>query len=432
MLAAAVLLAASAWALGGGAAYGGELDLRPIEVTPEPLGQLHPKLKWMAEEKVRAIWIGDDLFEKSLGGGKTKAEVIADAGFNLVLVSMGPNTDNKRSGAVDATKPLDPRHDRSKSIDLEKRLTPNVAEARRVGLNFFVVWKYGTHHLEPYRKYRSPTKGLATYTCCPIDETYIAGQHVGKWAVKIARGGADGINIDTEMYHSDTAEYPDPCVCDDCFATYLKEYAADWKAAYDGVPAEKRGKWLVDRKALDTLENPWWGRSHYATFAARRIEKLWDGIRRRCQAKNINPAFVLARYGVFDRLPGMEPGLGTPSVPCPMFNGNEYPMGPYRGSFLSMKRIAKNLPVLYLCGTYVKAQPPELLAKSALQASLYTDGWWAWYGTALLQDGLPGDYGRFGTTTRSDISTASRPSTRRSTNFWRRPKASGRSERTAS
>ena len=396
----ALVLGVTAWPLPGCAVHAGELDLRPIELTPEPLSRLHPKLQWMTEQKVRGIWIGDDLFEQSVDGDRTKAQVIADAGFNLVMVDMDPNSDGAYSGVVDTSKPLDPKHDRSKSTALETRLAPNIAEAQRVGLTFFVGWKYGTHHLEPYRKYRSPTKGLAKYTCCPLDETYIAGQHIGKWAVKIAEGGAAGINIDTEMYRSDEAGYYDPCVCDDCFAAYLKEYAADWQAAYDSVPAEKRGEWLVDRKALDNLANPWWGGSHYATFAAKRIEKLWDGIRRKCQA--VNPAFVLARYHVFDDIPGMERGLGTSSVPCLVFNASEYPCGPYRGSFLNMKRIADNFPVLYLCGTYVKVQPPELLAKSALQASLYTDGWWAWYGTALLVDDLPGGYGRFGTTSRSD------------------------------
>ena len=389
--------------LPGCAAYAGELDLRPIKVEPEPLNrsQMQPKLKWMVEQKVRAVWIGDDLFEKYPDSDKTKAQVLADAGFNLVMVGMNPNSDGTRSGKVDAGKPLELKHDRAKSTDLETRLAPNISEAHRVGLNFFVNWKYGTCHLEPYRKYRSSADdGVAQYTCCPIDEAYIAGQHIGKWAVKLAQGGADGINIDTEMYHSDTTEYAHPCVCDDCFATYLKEYATDWKVVYDGVPADERGKWLVGHKALDNLDNPWWGDSHYATFAATRIEKLWDGIRRRCQA--INPTFVLARYGIFDNLPGMERGLGTSTVPCPVFNGNEYPIGPYRGSFRGTKRIRESMPALFLCGTYVKAQPPEMLARSALQASLYTDGWWAWYGTALLQDNLPGDYGRFENTSRSD------------------------------
>ena len=399
-VAVSMILIATAWPITGCTVHAGELDLRPIEIKPEPLSQLRPELKWMTEQKIRAIWITDDLFEKSVEGDRTKAQVIADAGFNLVHVSMGPNTDDKRSGVVDPDNPPALRHDRTRSTALEVRLKPNIAEAERVGLHLFVGWKYGTHHLEPYRKYRSPTQGLATYTCCPLDEAYIAGQHIGNWAVKAAQGGAEGINIDTEMYHSDKSLYYDPCVCDDCFATYLKEYAADWKAVYDHVPAEERGQWLVDRGALSNLANPWWGDSHYVNFAAKRIEKLWDGIRRRCQS--INPSFVLARYHVFGNLPGMERGLGTSRVPCPVFNASEYNHGPYRGSFLNMKAIPDNFPVLYLSGTYVNAQPPEMLVESALQGCLYTDGWWAYYGTALLVDDLPGGYGRYEGTSRRD------------------------------
>lgn len=39
-----------------------ELDMRPVEVAPEPLGELRPELRWMTDRKVRAIWIGDELF----------------------------------------------------------------------------------------------------------------------------------------------------------------------------------------------------------------------------------------------------------------------------------------------------------------------------------------------------------------------------------
>ena len=400
VVAVVLVLIAMAWPMAGCAAHADELDLRPIEFKPEPLGQLHPKLRWMTRDKIRAIWITDELFEKSVEGDKTKAQVIADAGFNLVVVEMGPNTDNTRSTVVDTSKPYELKHDRTKSTRLETQLARNVAEAHRVGLSLIIGWKYGTHHLEPYRKYRSPTKGLAKLTCCPLDEAYIAGQHIGKWAVKVAQGGADGINIDTEMYYSDTSSYYAPCVCDDCFAAYLKEYAADWEAVYDRVPAEKRGEWLVDRKAMDSLESMWRGGAHYATFATKRVEELWDRIRARCQA--INPAFVLARYHVFDDVPGMERGMGTSSVPCLMFNANEYHHGAYRSSFQRMNRIAGNFPVLYLCGLFINVQPLETLAENALQASLYTDGWYAWYGTALLIDGLTKQHGRFGTTSRSE------------------------------
>lgn len=166
-----------------------ELNMRPVVTKPEPLKRLHPKLRWMVKEKVRAIWIGDDLFGKNDDGNMTKGQVLADAGFNLVRISMSVNSDDKPSGVVDTRKPLEAKFDRSKSTDLERRMAPNLKEARRIGLKLMIGFQYGTHHLEPYRKYRSLHDGLAKITCCPIDEEYITGQHIGKWAIKIAQGG---------------------------------------------------------------------------------------------------------------------------------------------------------------------------------------------------------------------------------------------------
>ena len=54
---------------------------------------------------------------------KTKGQVLVDAGFNLVRVSMNVNSDDTRSGVVDTTKPLEVRHDRSQSADLDTAAT---------------------------------------------------------------------------------------------------------------------------------------------------------------------------------------------------------------------------------------------------------------------------------------------------------------------
>ena len=393
--AVASALVLAAWPSSGRAAHAGELDLRPVETKPEPLSRLHPKLRWMTQQKVRAIWIGNDLFEEFEDGGKTHAQVLVDAGFNLVRVSMTVNTDDRPSGVVEATQPLVAKHDRSKSTALATRLAPNLAAARRVGLGFMVGWQYGTHHLEPYRKYRSSKGGLAERTCCPIEEAYITGQHVGKWAVKIAEGGADGMVIDMEMYHSDHAGYYGSCVCNDCFSTYLKRYAKNRQTAYDKVPAEGRGKWLTARKADE----------HYAAFAAKRIEAMYDSIRRRCQ--KINPTFFFGIAPMLHHLRGVERGLGTASVPCLVFSEHEYHHGSYRGSFIGTKHIRQNLPALFLCGAYVAVQTPEGLANNTVQSSLYCDGWWAWYGTALLTNIGPGEaplrpYGRVAGTSARD------------------------------
>jgi hypothetical protein len=376
-------------------AHAGELDLRPIESKPESLSHLHPDLKWMTEDKVRAIWIGDDLFDKFGDSDKTKGQVLVDTGFNLVRVSMGVNSYDSYSGVVDINKPYERNRDRSKSTDLETRLAPNIVEARRVGIPIMIGWQYGTHHLEPYRKYRSPTEGLGRYTCCPIEETYITGQHVGKWAVKIAEWGADGMVIDTEMYRSDKADYAGPCMCDDCFKTYLKEYAVDWQKTFNEVSADNRGTWVTEQKAGD----------HYAAFAATRTEAMYDSIRRRCQ--KINPTFFFGVAPMLWHVPGMERGLGTASVPCLVFSEHEYSVGPYRGSFIGTRHVRENLPALFLCGAYVAKQTPDEMADNIVQSSLYTDGWWPWYGTAFFNSVSIGEsswscYGRVLGTTAGD------------------------------
>ena len=389
------LLVAAAWPVQGYSSEAGELNLPPIEIQPERCDALHPQLQWLTEEKVRGIWIGSDLFDRFEDGDKTKGHVLADAGFNLVRVTMDVNSDNNRSGAIDKSKPLDPKYDRTKSDSLRTRLALNIAEARRVGLTLMIGWKYGTHHLEPYRKYRSTQEGLATVTCCPIDETYITGQHIGKWAVQIAEGGAGGMIIDMEMYHSDKSGYYGSCVCDECFKTYLQTYAGNWRTVFDNVPAEGRGEWVKSRLADE----------HYSMFAAQRIEAMYDSIRRKCQ--EINPTFLFGIAPMLYHLPGVERGLGTANVPCLVFSEHEYHNGPYRGSFIGTRDSRIYLPTRFLCGAYVAVQSPELMADNLLQASLYCDGWWAWYGEALLTNtgagkapGIP--YGRVAGTSARD------------------------------
>ena len=401
----ALALSFVVWPMFGCAADAAELDLRPIVTKPEPLGKLHPKLQWMRTDKVRAIWIGNDLFEKYDDSDKTKGQVLADAGFNLVRISMTVNSDNKPSGVVDASKPLDVKHDRSKSTAVETRLAPNIAEAKRVGLKLMIGFQYGTHHLEPYRKYRSPKDGLAKITCCPIEEAYITGQHVGNWAVKLAEGGADGMVVDMEMYHSDKSGYYGSCVCDDCFSTYLKEYATNWKAVYDSVPVDGRGGAHWTYGTLDGWLNQQESADHYNAFAAKRIEKMYDSIRKRCQ--EINPTFFFGVAPMLHHLSGVERGLGTASVPCLVFSEHEYHHGPYRGSFIGVRDIKASMPALFVSGAYVASQSPELMATNAAQGCLYTDGWWPWYGTALLTNVGAGEagakpYGRVEATSARD------------------------------
>ncbi|MEO2034741.1 MAG: hypothetical protein ABGZ35_21895 [Planctomycetaceae bacterium] len=277
------------------------LDQRPIEVTPEPvhIEQMHPKVRWMAEEKVRCAWFTNDVFAKFDGADRTKAQVVADAGFNVVAIHMRPD----RPGDTWATGTLGKAMDTSH--DLTERLAPNLAAARQAGLRFFVAWCYGSHHQDPYRRYRGLTTGrLSKMTCCPLDEEYVE-RHIGRWARAAAKGGADGFLIDNEMYESDDANYNGgPCVCDDCFMAYVKTFSEQWRFIYERLSDESRGVWLQSNKAD----------KHYAQYTASRIECLYDKIKRSCE--QINPTFIMAKYHVFNDMPGLERGLGSSSIPA--------------------------------------------------------------------------------------------------------------------
>ena len=287
-----------------------QLNLHPIRLTPAPLGELHPKLQWLTRKKVRAAWIGDDLFDNFEGTHKTKADILKEAGFNLVRVSMGPD-----------------RKNRSESADLSKRLAANVKEARRVGSFLLIGWQYGSTHEEPYRRYRAPSGRLAERSCCPLDDDYIVNRHIGRWAVAIARGDADGMAVDTEMYESDETQYPGPCVCDVCFSTYLCEFSSAWKTHYDQIPPERRGQWLSANGATE----------HYSLFRTQRTAQMYDKIRKQCQ--EINPAFLFAHPPGLEYLPGIERGLGTPTMPCLVFSEREYTTGPSTEAYASIRRI---------------------------------------------------------------------------------------------
>ena len=346
------------------------LDQRPIEVTPEPVNveQMHPKVRWMAEEKVRCVWFTGDLSAKFAGTDRTKAQTIADAGFNVAAMGMRPD----RPGDTWATGTLGKTL--STSNDLDNRLAPNLKAARQAGLRFFVAWQYGSHHQDPYRRYRGLTTGMmAKMTCCPLDAEYVE-RHIARWARAVAKGGADGFLIDNEMYESDDANYNGgPCVCDDCFMNYVKKFSNQWRFIYERLSDEARGVWLQANHAD----------KHYAQYTASRIEGLYDKIKRSCE--QINPTFIMAKYHVFDDMPGLERGLGSSSIPAPLLSATEYNGGPNAyGVKLYRRAIEGNFPLLYVCGAYPKPQSPEMLSNSALLSSLYYGGWFLWHSDIIL------------------------------------------------
>lgn len=341
---------------GGGDAL---FDLRPIITAPEPVGELRSELQWIRTERIRGLWMNGNLDDPCGNTGQTQGEVLAAMGFNLVCLGMDPDRDN-----------------RSRSRRMDDDLVRNVQAARQLGLHLLIVWKYGSNHQEPYRRYRQPFQdgAEAGKSCCPLDEDYLE-RHVGRWAVRAAEGGADGFILDTEMYESDGAEYPGPCVCDQCFRDYLDEFARNGAPIYESVPPSRRGNWLQEQNV--------WG--HYCEFFQKRTTDYYDRLRSRCQA--INPAFLFGYAPTVLHVRGLAGGLGTPTVPCIVFSEHEYPQGPGPWTIANQRYIrAQQLPALYVCGLYVAKLPPREMAQHALLSALYTDGWWAWYGTALLTD----------------------------------------------
>jgi hypothetical protein len=351
------------------------LDQRPIEVTPEPVDieQMHPKVRWMAEERVRSVWLMGDAFTKAAGSDRNAAQVLADAGFNMLAVSMRPD----RPGDTWATGTLGKAMDTSNDID--NRLAPNLAAAKEAGLRLFVAWCYGSHHQDPYRRYRGLTTGtMAKMTCCPLDEEYIE-RHIGRWARAAAKGGAHGFLMDNEMYESDDANYlGGPCICDDCFMTYVKTFSKQWRFIYERLSDEARGVWLQANHADE----------HYARFTASRIEAQYDKIKHSCE--QINPAFIMAKYHVFDDMPGLERGMGSSSIPAPLLSATEYNNGPNAwGGKLYRRAREEGFPLLYVCGAYPKPQSPEMLSNSALLSSLYYGGWFVWHSDIILAKDHP-------------------------------------------
>jgi len=332
-----------------------QLNKRPIELERRPIGELHPKWLWLTQQRVRGAWMGDNLFAKFPGTEQTKAEVLKDTGFNIVLTGMGPD-----------------RKNRDVSSALEKDLPGNVKESRRVGIPLLIRWQYGSTLLEPYRKYRAPAGSLHERSCCPLDEPHIE-RHIGRWALAIANGGADGMLIDTEMYESDQTGYPGSCACDDCFATYLTEFATGSQVLYDQVPPERRGLWLEANSAS----------GHYDRFQNNRIAALYDTIRQRCQA--VNSTFIFAHAPGTRHLSIIMHGLGTSSLPCLAFSEYEYTRGVGARSYAEVERLRQEgVPALYLAGQFLVSQTPEMVSENALLGALKCDGWWLYYAEAVL------------------------------------------------
>jgi hypothetical protein len=53
-------------------------------------------------------------------------------------------------------------------------------------------------------------------------------------------------------------------------------------------------------------------------------------------------------------------------------------------SLTNVQKVRDSIPALYLSGSYLVYQTPENVARHGLTSSLYADGWWLYYGWAIL------------------------------------------------
>ena len=332
------------------------LELRPVTIKPQPVGRLAPRWQALRDRRIRGIWISGDLDDTFGDTDRTKAAVLAEAGFNTVVLYTG----------VD-------RNDRSTAPDLAGRIGRNLAQARQHGLTLFAKWQFGSSHEEPYRRFVGSNGVEHEHSACPLQPEYIVERHVGRWAVECARLGVDGFAFDTEMYESDSTGYHGACFCDSCFKRYLHAFSSDWEHHFNLVRPEQRGRWIEANTAGD----------HYRQAQRRDLIDMFATIRDRC--RKINPDFLFAHAPFVGHMAGLTHGLGTPERPVIVWSEREYVHGPESRTVQYLRRIRdERLPALYVCGHMLWFHDPETLARNLVVGALNTDGWWAWLGTAML------------------------------------------------
>ena len=376
------------------------LELKPVVIAQEPVEQLAPRWQELRRRRIRGIWIGGDLDDPFGDTEMTKGKALADAGFNTVVLYNGVDLKN-----------------RSTAPQLADRIARNVAEAHRYKMLLLGKWQFGSTHEEPYRRFRQANGVEHDSSCCPAQPDYIE-RHVGRWAVRCAELGADGFTFDTEMYESDSSRYPSACFCDSCFRSYLKVASTNPEHHAKHIAAADRGEWIAANDAVE----------HYARHQQQTLIQMFDRLRARCRA--VNPDFLLAYAPFVGYLRGMTHGLGTPERPVLVWSEREYTHGPESRTVDYVRRIDEGgLPAFYVGGHMLWYQDPETLSDNLVAAALHTDGWWAWYGTALLTrvgkddpEAFQSPYGRAEGTTALDYLNAIRAAHNRLDALLKRPR----------
>ena len=318
-----------------------KIDARPdrIEAEPEHLADLRAPFRRIREQKISLAFGGAD----AAGVRKLKS-----AGMHVVLENIRP------WGVGDPQK-------------FEEAAEEMARRCRDAGLEFLAASQFGSsHHYLKYPKLDLGNGVVHARTPCPLNKYYwrrIVYDPVMASVRASQRVPILGHAFDFEMYESDETRFSGPCMCDACFGRFAREFLP--RDAIDGVPHEGRQA-FVKANDLSAL---------YSRYQAREVQHMSAEIER--EVHEVNPDFVLAYLPVFEWVPGISRGFGTPTQPVLVLSESEYTPG-YSAQVDENARSwpAAGYPVLYLPGLWLAQHTPESVAQNAFRLARAADGWW--------------------------------------------------------
>jgi hypothetical protein len=256
----------------------------------------------------------------------------------------------------------------AKDLKLASYLQLLVGKAcRERNIQLLVKTNFGADHCKSYRRYYDGHSTVAKRTPCPLDSEYWR-QVVLERAMVTAKSslkekGVLGHLIDFEMYGSDHTGYSGPCMCNHCFKNFLKE--VEIESVYNSIEPVNRASWLKLNGLLPL----------YLQIAQYNIYKIAKSIEQKLH--KVNPDMVLATFPKFDRLPGIERGLGTSTQPVIVFSEIEYRAGYTPVIRDNVARIkSERYPVLYCPGIWVTQHRPDIIPGEIFKMADDSIGYW--------------------------------------------------------
>ncbi len=244
-----------------------------------------------------------------------------------------------------------------------------------------------------YRKAKDMYGSTAEVLACPSDLSFWRGIELPrmKLVAELLRDeqAVGGVLFETEAYLA-RKFYPGYgsqktqfCFCDACFAGAMQEVDST-----DPLPQKQdRYEWLCNNN-LDG----WYQQEYMVGVYAKTYRTLYEEIR------EIYPDTLAALYqlGVDPNSDGFAKGTATDRLPAMMFSSAEYFYGYDRTEIRGFSNVARsrdfqseldamNINVRFLCGLITGPYWPEQYAAELALIQKYTDGYWIYDGSVMLQ-----------------------------------------------